>query len=177
MALAAPAISVPILAQIWVAWEVITSNGAEMIRHGWRKRMATLAGVLVVAVVVLPVLLSVAWGPQIGFDASEWDALSLQNSYGVMWSSRPGPNNARARMLDDMLNWLLVPGMARENVEAYMGEYEAGGNGIAYYRLLHKPNLAHTIVALARWHSLDPDLVLQYTGPWDAEVLETARVE
>ena len=177
MALAALAISVPIIAQIWVAWEVVALNGTERIRHGRRRRMATLAGALAIAVVILPVLLSVAWGPQIHFDASEWDALSLQNSYGVGWSSRPGPNNARARMLDDMLNYLLIPGMTRENVEAYMGEYDAGGNGTAHYRLLHKPNLAHTIVAIARWHSLDPYLVLQYTGPWDAEVLGTARVE
>jgi len=65
-------------------------------------------------------------------------------------------------MMDDLIANHLRPGMSRSEVDALLGPYEAGGNGLAYYRLLHLPNAAHKLVSLVRWRQVDPDLEVRF---------------
>jgi hypothetical protein len=90
-------------------------------------------------------------------------------------------------MLDDLVSRHLRLGMRRKHVEAILGRGDAfggdwDGGGMDGYGLLHRPNLAHVLVALARWRSIDPHLAIEFdkpsSGPPSRDaVLVTVRME
>ena len=75
-------------------------------------------------------------------------------------------DNLRARMVRDVLRGHLRLGMSRQAVNEILGRYDAGGNGIAIYRLMPIPTGAQKVVAFVRWRTTDPHLILEFNGKY-----------
>ncbi len=127
-----------------------------------RKRRILFGGAMIVAIIAVAILGWLAvWGPEVRFDPELW-----QRPYSwPSWIEIPiGGDNLRARMVRDVLSGRLRLGMSREAVNEILGRDDAGGNGIAIYRLMPIPTVAQKVVAFVRWRTTDPHLVLEFNG-------------
>jgi len=153
---------VPIAAQVWVAGEAQrTRPCAPDDAAAPRLRLLHLAPPASI-VVTLVAATVVAWGPARAFDDDMWRELRAVHLGGPLGSMAPGGDNRRARMLGDLLQRHLRIGMSQAEAKALLGDAGAEGDDLAYYDLLHQPNLAQQFYSLVRWGTVYPYLRVEF---------------
>jgi hypothetical protein len=106
------------------------------------------------------------------FDSKIWARSKARSGVGI-----PAHDICRARMVDDLTEHLLLPGMRRAEVEKLIGASDSGGDSgpgsVELYRLLTRPNSDDRAQARSRWGTDDPHMMVVYTR---ADVLKDAVV-